>query len=295
MPITIEDLNTTVSAAFAKGVGTPLTEDYKRISQEVPSSGPANIYPFSNHIRGYKEWLGPRQFQRISGQTFVVPNREWTNGYEVPQTAIEDDQLGQFLPEATALGQLGIEQREELMFGFLTHGHTTDCFDGTPFFGTHTYEGTGKTYSNDMGGTGPVWFLADTTRVIKPLVFQNRLDPKITPKTSATDDNVFEDGVARWGARCRNAGTFGLPVLVVKSRQPFNETNLLAAKARLRGFRSEEDRNYGLRPNIVIAGLESEDTVLKLLTQQTLAGGETNYLRFSGLETLFNRFVETVA
>lgn len=291
--ISFEDLNTTVQASFKQGVGTPLTEDYKRISQEVSSSGPANVYPYFTAIRGYREWLGPRQFQRVTGQSFVVPNREWENGLEIPQTAVEDDQVGLYFGQAEELGRTGVEQREELMFGMLSHGNTTLCYSGEPFFGTHTVGNT--TVSNDMGGTGPVFFLVDTTRSIKPLIFQNRLDPVITAKTAATDDNVFYDGVLRWGARARNAATYGVWALVVRSRQPFNETNLLAAKARMQSFKSEEGRNYGLRPKLIVAGLESEDTVLKLLTQNTLAGGESNYLRFGGYETLFNRFVETVA
>lgn len=291
--IDFADLNTTVVGTFNKGLETPVTQDYKRISTEVSSNGPANVYPYFNAIRGYREWIGPRQFQRVTGQDFVVPNRLWENGLEIPLVAWEDDQVGLYVGQAESLGQTGIEQREELMFGLLSHGHDTLCYDGAPFFGNHTVGSA--TVSNDLGGSGSVWFLADVSKTVKPLVFQNRLDPRITPKTAPTDDNVFEDDLLRWGARARNAGTYGFFPLIVRSRQPFNEANLLAAKARLRSFASEEGRPYGIKGKLVIAGDDLEDVVLKYLTQNTLANGESNYLRFGGYETLFNRFVETVA
>lgn len=60
------------------------------------------------------------------------------------------------------------------------------------------------------------WYLMDTTRAIKPFIFQERIAPKLTAKTSETDDNVFDRDVFVWGTRARGAAFGGLWQLAFK-------------------------------------------------------------------------------
>ena len=54
----------------------------------------------------------------------------------VTRTAIEDDQLGIYTPLFEEMGYGAATHPDELVFGLLKNGHTTNCFDGQSFFDT---------------------------------------------------------------------------------------------------------------------------------------------------------------
>lgn len=59
------------------------------------------------------------------------------------------------------------------------------------------------------GGSDTTWYLMDTTRSVKPLVFVEREAPKMTFKDSDSDDNVFWDDEVVFGVRARGAAGYG--------------------------------------------------------------------------------------
>nr|WP_235669647.1 Mu-like prophage major head subunit gpT family protein [Solidesulfovibrio carbinolicus] len=66
-------------------------------------------------------------------------------------------------------------------------GLSTLCFDGQYFFDTDhpvnpNVDGTGAaaTIANIADGTGIPWFLLGTSRVLKPVLFQERTKPELT-------------------------------------------------------------------------------------------------------------------
>lgn len=59
------------------------------------------------------------------------------------------------------------------------------------------------------GGSDTSWYLMDTTRSIKPLVFVQRKAPKLTFKDSDSDDNVFWDDEVVFGVRAKGAAGYG--------------------------------------------------------------------------------------
>lgn len=59
------------------------------------------------------------------------------------------------------------------------------------------------------GGSDTSWYLMDTTRSVKPLVFVERSAPKLTFKNSDQDDNVFWDDEVVFGVRARGAAGYG--------------------------------------------------------------------------------------
>lgn len=59
------------------------------------------------------------------------------------------------------------------------------------------------------GGSDTTWYLMDTTRSIKPLVFVERAAPKMTFKNAENDDNVFWDDEVVFGVRARGAAGYG--------------------------------------------------------------------------------------
>lgn len=59
------------------------------------------------------------------------------------------------------------------------------------------------------GGSDTSWYLMDTSRSVKPLVFVERSAPKLTFKNSDQDDNVFWDDEVVFGVRARGAAGYG--------------------------------------------------------------------------------------
>lgn len=59
------------------------------------------------------------------------------------------------------------------------------------------------------GGSDTSWYLMDTSRAAKPLVYVERSAPKFTFKNADNDDNVFWDDEVVFGVRARAAAGYG--------------------------------------------------------------------------------------
>lgn len=83
-----------------------------------------------------------------------------------------------FKPMFWDMGQAARRHPEELVFGLLASGFTTNCYDGRLFFDTDhpVTDATGATVqvSNLQGGAGTAWYLLDTSRAIRPIIWQER-------------------------------------------------------------------------------------------------------------------------
>jgi phage major head subunit gpT-like protein len=69
----------------------------------------------------------------------------------------------------------------------------------------------------ELGNQATVWYLADATHAIKPLVWQLRKAPEFVNKTEPTDDNVFFQRQFVWGVDARGAGGYGPWFLMAKA------------------------------------------------------------------------------
>jgi len=67
-----------------------------------------------------------------------------------------------------------------------------------------------------LAGQDNTWYLAHTGLPIKPLIFQERTAPEMTPRTAPDSDNVFERDEFQWGVRARGAAGYGLWQLIHK-------------------------------------------------------------------------------
>lgn len=68
------------------------------------------------------------------------------------------------------------------LFGLIRNGTTQRCYDGQYFFDTDHHPAdpenpaAGIVANADMTGAMPGWVLLDTTKVVKPFIFQKRKD-----------------------------------------------------------------------------------------------------------------------
>jgi phage major head subunit gpT-like protein len=61
----------------------------------------------------------------------------------------------------------------------------------------------------ELAGADDAWYLLDTTRPLKPLIFQNRKKPQFTERTALTDENVFMSNKFLFGVDARGNSGYG--------------------------------------------------------------------------------------
>jgi phage major head subunit gpT-like protein len=68
----------------------------------------------------------------------------------------------------------------------------------------------------ELASEATVWYLCDTTKPVKPFVWQERTPVEFTPKFNPGDDNVFCQDKYLFGGRIRGAATYGLWFLAAR-------------------------------------------------------------------------------
>lgn len=83
---------------------------------------------------------------------------------------------------------------------------TTDRLeDGKP----NPYKGTAKVIVNDYLTSDTAWFLLDTSKAVKPFIYQERKAPVFVSQTDLNSDDVFSRKMYKFGAEARAAGGYG--------------------------------------------------------------------------------------
>lgn len=77
--------------------------------------------------------------------------------------------------------------------------------DGKP----NPYKGTAKVKVSTRLTDDNAWFLLDTTKPVKPFVYQQRKKPVFVQMSSMDSPNVFMEGVFYFGVEARGAGGYG--------------------------------------------------------------------------------------
>ena len=77
--------------------------------------------------------------------------------------------------------------------------------DGKP----NPYKGTAEVVCDARLTSDTAWFLLDTTKPVKPLIFQERKKPSFVQQTDPQTDNVFMRKKFLFGAEARAAGGYG--------------------------------------------------------------------------------------
>ena len=82
--------------------------------------------------------------------------------------------------------------------------------DGKP----NPYKGVCEVLEEARLTNDSAWFLMDTTKPIKPFVYQERKKPTFVQMTNPDSPNVFMEGVFYFGAEARAAAGYGHPHLI---------------------------------------------------------------------------------
>jgi phage major head subunit gpT-like protein len=140
MPLTRSDISGLLLAGLKTQFFTTFKEqesDYEKICTIVPSDKDTEHYAWLGALPSVREFIDERQVGEFSEYEYQIKNKTWESTIAVDRAAIEDDQYGQVGVRVKALAMEARAHLDQLAFGLLANGFTANCYDGTPFFGTH--------------------------------------------------------------------------------------------------------------------------------------------------------------
>ena len=271
------------NAAFKAGLGQAASQ-YLQIATVVPSTTGSEEYGWLGQLPGLREWIGDRVVHAIGTHGYTVKNKPFELTVGVPRTAIEDDNYGVYTPLMTEMGRAAEAHPDELVFRLLKDGRTALCYDGQPFFSTAhkvlNEKGKEVNVSNvSDDGAGPSWYVLETRRALKPLIFQNRKSPNFVAKTAETDDNVFDRKEYVWGVDARLNVGYGLWQLAYASKQTLDAANFGAAYAAMQSMKGDNGRPLGIRPKLLVVPPSLREKALEVVKAERNAAGATNINR----------------
>lgn len=269
-------LNTGFRNDFNTGL-TGIKPIWDKVATRVPSSRSSNTYGWLGAWPGLREWIGDRIVKSLSESSYQITNKDYESTVGVPRNAIEDDEFGIYGPMMASMAQVAAEHPDTLVFGLLKAGFTTPCYDGQNFFDEEHPVGD-TVVSNMQAGVGEGWYLLDTRRPLKPLIFQERKKPEFVAMTALTDEAVFTAKEFRYGVDTRCAAGFGFWQLAFGSKAELTAENYEAAFEAMTSQRNEEGGVLNVRPTVIVVGPGNRARAKKLFDTMLVGGGDTNTL-----------------
>ena len=269
-------------ASFQKKFGeTP--SDYASIATTVPSVTASNIYGWLGEFPDLEEWIGSRVLKDMKEHGYTIVNKLFESTVSVKRTQIEDDQAGLYKPMVEEMGRAAKIHPDKLCFGLLKEGATTACYDGQNFFDAEhpvypAMDGTGAAalVSNYSEGTGPAWYLMDTSRALKPILFQERSKPEFETITDTKNDTVFLRDLYLYGVRSRCNVGFGFWQLAYCSKKPLNEENFNAAYDAMAAFKGDGGRPLGIKADTLLVPTNLRTAADEICKAARKENGATN-------------------
>lgn len=257
-------LNTVFNNAFEGA-----SSFHEQIAMVVPSTSRVNDYKFMLQFPMLREWIGDRQIRNLAASTFQIFNKDYEATVEIDRNDIEDDQLGVYNPIVAELGRAAKQHPDFLMAKLLNDGFSATCYDGKPFFALDHPVGTGV-QGNFGGGTGTAWYLLDTSRAIRPFIFQRRTMPVLVRQDRPENEQYFMRKKFRYGVDYRGAVGYGLWQLAYGSKNTLNTTNYSAARTAMMRLSNEEGTPLGIRPNLLVIPPSLETQAKEILMAELL-------------------------
>ena len=258
---------------------------YMKVASVVPSNTKSNTYGWLGSMPAFREWIGDRVINSIKEHGYSITNRTFENTIGVNRDDVEDDTLGIYTPMVQSLAQEGEEFPDDLIFALLANGFTSLCYDGQNFFDIDhpvnpKHDGTGvdKSVSNvKVRGdfAGKPWYLLDTSRPLKPLIFQQRRKLALNTLFNPTDPAVWTSNEFQFGADLRCEAGFGFWQMAFAVKDDLNASNLWHAYEAMTSFTRDGGKKLKIRPNLLVVPTEHEQAARKLLERDLIDEGGT--------------------
>lgn len=286
-PQLITSLFTGYQTNFEKGKSEAAPQ-YSKVATVIKSTTASNTYGWLGKFPSLQKWVGDRVIQSMKAHGYTIVNEDYEATVGVERNDIEDDNLGIYAPIFEEMGRSAAIHPDEEVFPLLRDGFTKQCYDGQFFFDTdHPVNdkvdgsGTDASVSNvaiDGGYTGEPWFLLDTSKAIKPIIFQERKKPTLISMTKADDEAVFMSKQFRYGVDCRDAAGFGFWQMAFGNKRELNADNLWDAIQKMREFTADGGRKLAIKPTLLVVPASLEKVATRLLERE-LDANSSNELK----------------
>lgn len=169
---------------------------------------------------------------------------------------------------------------DEMVFELLRNGFDTLHYDGQMFFDTdhpvRDASGVEVSVANMIDGADEPWFLLDTSRPVKPLIFQERIPYTPQTRNTDTDSHVFVRDEYVYGIRARVNAGFGLWQMAFGCKDTLNPENHEEARRATQEMRYDEGRIMGIMPTVLVCSPANEAAARQLLKNERLSNGSSN-------------------
>jgi len=281
-PALLTSLKTGFKGEYARGLEMAAPQ-WGKVASLIPSSTASNTYGWLGQFPGFREWVGDRVLKDMAAQGYQIANKLFESTVSVKRTDIEDDSVGVYAPLFQEMGRAATVYPDEMIFGLLKDGGAALCYDGQNFFDTDhpvypNVDGTGAPAlaANVAAGAGPAWYLLDTSRAIKPLIFQEREKPEFAALTKDDDEYVFTRDVYRYGVRARSNAGFGFWQMAYKSQAALDAAGFDAAMVAMMGQKADGGRPLVVSPSLLVVPPALRAAAGSLIEAQLVGGGNSN-------------------
>lgn len=253
LDVAFTGFSTTFRAAFDAA-----PTSYEQVASIIPSNTKQEIHAWLGRNTKFRQWLGDRVVQNLSTHGFTVPNLHFENTVGISRDDFEDDTYGIFSPIFQQMGADAKTHPDILVWNLIKNGAATKGYDGANFFDQNhpSWDANGNPINvaniDSGGGANPYWYLMDTTKVVKPVIFQKRKDYQFVPMTKADDENVFKRNEFVYGVDARLAVAPGLWQLAYASNQPLDAAHFAAVRTAMSALRAENGDVLNVSPNLLV-------------------------------------------
>jgi len=276
MPITKHKLATAgiaVTAAYLRGLqgsNAPLHESFTTPLNMNTKTVEA---PIAGVVGPMREWIGARVVEHLSSDAYKFTAKKFEKTIAISADAIDEDNVGVYQP---SIEQLGLQTRlwpgQQVFKALEANGLG---YDDKAFFATDHPEGSG-TAANLTAGANPGWYVFDTSKPLKSMVWGLWIPPTITPRTSPDDPHVFDFDEFLWGVRAKGVAAYGFWQTAYKSKATLDASNLEAAITAMRSRVDDAGESLDITPTLVVVSRANEFAAKRLFGQARLANGEDN-------------------
>ena len=286
-PALISALFTGFKREFQGGLMGPEVQ-YTKIATVIKSSSKSNTYGWLGKFPSLVKWVGDRTIKSMQAHAYQIVNEDYESTVGVDKNDIEDDELGIYSPLFQEMGRAAAIHPDEMVFSILSAGFSTACYDGQNFFDTDhpvnsAVDGSGSDVSVanmlvDEAYTGEPWFILDTSRAIKPIIYQDRKAPMLVSMTKNDDEAVFMSREFRYGVDKRCAVGFGFWQMAFGMKKTLSADSLWEAIQAMRAIEGDGGKKLGIKPTILVVPTSLEKLATRLLERE-LDSNSSNELK----------------
>ena len=276
-PALLTALFTGFKTEFEQGKSEAMPQ-FNKIASVIKSTSASNTYGWLGKFPSLAKWIGDRNIQSMKSQAYTITNDDYESTVGVDRNDIEDDNLGVYSPIFKEMGNAAAIHPDEMIFPLLAAGFTTLCYDGQNYFDVDhpvypNADGTGTALSTanmavDAGYTGDAWYVLDTSKALKPLIFQERKKPNLLAMTKIDDEAVFTRKEYRYGVDCRDAAGFGFWQLAFANKRALTPDNLWDSIEKMRSFKADGGRKLGIKPTMLVVPASMEKLATRMLERE---------------------------